>query len=79
MRTRVCASSAPNGSSMRSTGIEHIGARDGDPLLHSAGELMRERPLVALEVHQLDERARDPIARSALGTPLLRRPKSMLS
>ena len=42
MVSRVCASSAPNGSSISST-LGSIGerARDADALLHAAGQLMR--------------------------------------
>src|SRR5947207_8165183 len=46
-------------------GIEHITPRDGDPLLHSAGKLVRECRLVSLKAHQLDMTAN-------AGAPLLR-------
>jgi hypothetical protein len=36
-------------------GVQHIGARDRNALLHPARELMRERRLVPLEPHQLDD------------------------
>src|SRR5438874_3224809 len=35
-------------------GIEHVAPRDGDALLHAAGELMRERRLVPLQPHEPD-------------------------
>ena len=50
-------------------GLEHIGARDGDALLHAAGELVRKGALVALQVHERDAIATTRSCRSASGRP----------
>ena len=53
IRSRVISSSAPNGSSMSSSGgLEGERARDRDALLHAARQLVR---VVAHEVAELDE------------------------
>ena len=56
MNSRVCASSAANGSSISSTtGSAASALRQIHSLLHATGQLRRIVPLEAVQSHQLDE------------------------
>ena len=58
MRSRVCSSSAPNGSSIRRIGrVEGERPRDGDPLLHPPDSSRGYRASKPAEPHRLEERA----------------------
>jgi hypothetical protein len=58
---RLCVERAERLVHQQHVGVEDVASRDGDALLHAAGELMRVRRLVALQAHQLDL-ARDALA-----------------
>ena len=78
--SRVCSSSAPNGSSMRMIcGLQHQRAGDRHALAHAAGELGR----VAVARSRRGRPARSSPARarrrSALSTPVISRPNSTFS
>src|SRR5215467_9400038 len=62
MSSRVSASSAANGSSISSTEGLYASARDGDPLLHPAGQMVRVGLYELFELHQLELRERNLFA-----------------
>ena len=71
MMTRVCASSAPNGSSSSSTfGSRRERADDADALLHAARELSRVMLLERGEAGETEQRARGALALAERGMPL---------
>jgi hypothetical protein len=55
MSSRVCASSAANGSSISSTSGSTASARQVHPLLHAAGQLVRIAALEARETDQIHQ------------------------
>ena len=62
-RVRVCASSAPNGSSIsRNCGLHRVGARERQPLAHAARQHLRPRVGEVGEAHQRHVAVADRVA-----------------